>query len=173
LLSHASHDSERQTADTTRAEIQTWGTLAADEKYQKLQQCPKKGVVCVQEDGTVSRKSGGNAMLVNVDIVTAFDQSTGHRSRYVLSSADEPATKQSITLQDGTSMASAIRLRLIEGGRAEDLQAAIKRSIEEPGAPQRLGSIEFGEDDRRCFTRSQELRRPPSLRASLLPGNLV
>jgi hypothetical protein len=142
----------------------------ASEQYQKLQQRPKKGVVCVQENGRVSRKSGGNAMLVNVDIVTAFDQSTGHRSRYVLSSADEPATKQSITLQDGTSMASAIRLRLIEGGRAEDLQAAIKRSIEEPGAPQRLGSIEFDEDDRRCMTRSQEL---PSLRASLLPGNLV
>lgn len=112
-------------------------------------------------------------MLVNVDIVTAFDPSIGHRSRFVLSSADEPATKQSITLQDGTSMAWAIRLRLIEGGRAEDLQAAIKRSIEEPGAPQRLGSIEFDEDDRRCMTRSQELRRPPSLQASLLPRNLV
>jgi hypothetical protein len=112
-------------------------------------------------------------MLVNVDIVTAFDQSTGHRSRYVLSGADEPATKQSITLQDGTSMASAIRLRLIEGGRMEDFHAAIRRSIEEPGVPQRLGSIEFDEDDRRCMNRSQELRRPPTLRVSLLPGNLV
>jgi hypothetical protein len=111
-------------------------------------------------------------MLVNVDFVTAFDKSTGHRSRYVLSNADEPATKQSITLQAGTRMASAIRLRLIEGGRAEDLQAAIKRSIEEPGAPQRLGSIEFNEDDRRCMTGSQERRNPPSLQASLvLPGN--
>ena len=111
-------------------------------------------------------------MLVNVDIVTAFDQSTGHRSRYVLSSADEPTTKQSITLQDGTSMASAIRLRLIEGGRAQDLQAAIKRSIEEPGAPQRLGSIEFDEDDRRCMTRSQELREPRSLQAAYFQGIL-
>ena len=68
-------------------------------------------------------------MLVNVDIVTAFDQSTGHRSRYVLSSADEPATKQSITLQDGTSMASAIRLRLIEGGRTQDVHAAISGAL--------------------------------------------
>src|SRR5271168_4110690 len=106
-------------------------------------------------------------MLVNVDIVTAFDQSTGHRSRYVLSSADEPETKQSITLQDGTSAASAIRSRLIEGGRAEEFHAAIKRSIEEPGAPQRLGSIEIDEDDRRCVTHFQELRKPSFLRGGL------
>jgi hypothetical protein len=91
-------------------------------------------------------------MLVNVDIVTAFDQSTGHRSRYVLSSADESVTEQSITLQDGTSVASAICLRLIEGGRAEDFHAAILRSMEEPGAPQRLGSIEIDEEDRRSET---------------------
>jgi hypothetical protein len=87
-------------------------------------------------------------MLVNVDIVTAFDQATGHRSRYVLWSEDEPATKQ-ISLQEGTSVASAIRLRLIESGRADDLHAAIRRSFEEPGAPQRIGSIEIDEDDRR------------------------
>jgi hypothetical protein len=92
-------------------------------------------------------------MLVNVDIVTAFDQSTGHRIRYVLSSADEPPTKQSITLQDGTGVASAIRSRLIESGRADDLHAAIQRSVEEPGAPQRLGSIEINEDSRRSVTR--------------------
>ena len=90
-------------------------------------------------------------MLVNVDIVTAFDQATGHRSRYVLWSEDEPATKQ-ISLQDGTSVASAIRLRLIESGRADDLHAAIRRSFEEPGAPQRIGSIEIDEDDRRNRT---------------------
>jgi hypothetical protein len=113
-------------------------------------------------------------MLVNVDIVTAFDPSTGHRSRYVLSSADERATKRSITLQDGTGVAWAIRLRLIESGRAEDLRAAIKRSLEEPGTPQRLGSIEIDEDDRRCLTRSQEDRKPSMLQASLvLPGSLV
>jgi hypothetical protein len=81
-------------------------------------------------------------MLVNVDIVTAFDQSTGHRSRYVLSSADEPATKQ-ITLQDDTGVASALRSRLIESAGVDDFHAAIRRSIEEPDAPQRLGSIEF------------------------------
>jgi hypothetical protein len=80
---------------------------------------------------------------VNVDIVTAFDPSTGHRSRYVLSSAGESAIEQSITLQDGTGAASEICLRLIEGGRAETFHAAIRRSIEELGAPQRLGSIEI------------------------------
>lgn len=91
-------------------------------------------------------------MLVNVDIVTAFDQSTGHRSRYVLWSADdEPATQQ-ITLQDDTCVASDIRLRLIESGRANDLDAAIRRSFEEPGAPQRIGSIEIDEDDGRNRT---------------------
>ena len=93
----------------------------------------------------------GDMMLVNVDIVTAFDQSTGHRSRYVLSSADESATEQSITFQDGTGAASEICLRLIEGGRTEDFHAAIRRSIEEPGAPQRLGSIEIDEEDRRSM----------------------
>ena len=34
------------------------GTFVAREQYQKLQQRPKKGVVCVQENGRVSRKSG-------------------------------------------------------------------------------------------------------------------
>jgi hypothetical protein len=92
-----------------------------------------------------------NIMLVNVDIVTAFDQSTGHRSRYVLWSADEPATQQ-ITLQDDTGVASDIRSRLIESGREDDLHAAIRRSFEEPGAPQRIGSIEIDEDDRRSRT---------------------
>jgi hypothetical protein len=90
---------------------------------------------------------------VNVDIVTAFDPLTGHRSRYVLSSAD-PASNQSITLQDGTGAASEICLRLMKGGRVEDFHAAIRRSIEEPGAPQRLGSIEIGEDDRRSMAPS-------------------
>lgn len=90
-------------------------------------------------------------MLVNVDIVTAFDQSTGHRSRYVLWSEDEPATKQ-ISLQDGTGVASAIRSRLIESGRANDLHAAIRRSFEEPGAPQRIGSIEIDEERQRSLT---------------------
>ena len=86
-------------------------------------------------------------MLVNVDIVTAFDQATGPRSRYVLWSAEEPATKQ-ISLQDGTGVASDIRLRLIESGRADDLHAAIQRSFAEPGAPQRIGSIEISGKDR-------------------------
>jgi len=112
-------------------------------------------------------------MLVNVDIVTAFDQTTGHRSRYVLSSADEPATKQSITLQDDTGVASAIRLRLIESGTAEDIHAAIKRSIEELGAPQRLGSIEIDED-RRCVTHPSVASEAFVSAGSLvLPGNLV
>jgi hypothetical protein len=84
-----------------------------------------------------------NIMLVNVDIVTAFDQSNGHRVRYVLSSADELPAEQSITLEDGTGAASAIRSRLMECGRTHDLHAAIQRSVQEPGAPQRLGSIEF------------------------------
>jgi hypothetical protein len=87
-------------------------------------------------------------MLVNVDIVTAFGPSTGHRSRYVLSSADEPETMQSITLQAGTEAASAIRSRLLNGGRAEGFYAAMKRSIEQPGVPQRLGSIEIDDDPR-------------------------
>jgi len=90
-------------------------------------------------------------MLVNVDIVTAYDQATGHRSRYVLWSEDERATKQ-ITLEDGTGVASDIRLRLIESGRADDLHAAIQRSFEEPGAPQRVGSIEIDEGERRHRT---------------------
>ena len=90
-----------------------------------------------------------NIMLVNVDIVTALDQSTGSQSRYVLWSGDEPATKQ-ISLHDGTGVASVIRSRLIESGRADDLHAAIRRSFEEPGAPQRIGSIEF--DDQRNRT---------------------
>jgi hypothetical protein len=93
-------------------------------------------------------------MLVNVDVVTAFDPSTGHRSRYVVSSADERASDQNITLQDGTGVASEIRMRLIESGRAEDFHAAILRSMEEPGAPQRLGSIEIGGDDRRSMAPS-------------------
>jgi hypothetical protein len=91
-------------------------------------------------------------MLVNVDIVTAFDPARGHRSRYVLSSADELSTEQSMTIQDGTGAASEICLRLIEGGRTEDFHAAIRRSMEEPGAPQRLGSIEIDEEDRRSRT---------------------
>jgi len=94
-------------------------------------------------------------MLVNVDIVTAFDQSAGHRSLYVLSSADQPETKQSITLQAGTGVALAIRSRLSENGRADDIHDAIKRSLEEPGAPQRLGSIEI-DDVRRCMTDLQD-----------------
>src|ERR1700742_4522658 len=89
-----------------------------------------------------------NIMLVNVDIVTAFDQATGPRSRYVVWSADEPTTKQ-ISLEDGTGVALAIRLRLIESGRADDLHVAIRRSFAEPGAPQHIGSIEIDEDDRR------------------------
>lgn len=91
-------------------------------------------------------------MLVNVDVVTAFDQSTGHRSRYVLSSAEEAEAERSITLQEGTDVASEIRLRLMESGKAEDFHAAILRSMEEPGAPQRLGSIEIDEEDRRVRT---------------------
>jgi hypothetical protein len=92
-----------------------------------------------------------NIMLVNVDIVTAIDELSGHRSRYVLWSGEEPATQQ-ITLQDGTGVASDIRSRLIESGRADDLDAAIRRSFDEPGAPQRIGSIEIDEDDRRRRT---------------------
>ena len=119
------------------------------EQNQRLQQRAKKDVVGVEENDRVSRKSGGPFMLVNVDIVTAFDQATGHRSRYVLWSEEEPTTKQ-ISLQDGTGVASAICLRLIESGRADDLHAAVRRSFEEPGAPQRIGSIEF--DDQRNRT---------------------
>lgn len=122
-----------------------------DEWYQKLQHLTKKGVASVSEGDTVSRKPG-ELMLVNVDIVTAFDQSTGHRSRYVLSSAEEREVEQSITLEDGTGVASEIRLRLAESGRAEDFHAAILRSMEDPGAPQRLGSIEIDEEDRRSRT---------------------
>jgi hypothetical protein len=102
----------------------------------------------VREGGTVSGKYEGTIMLVNVDIVTAFDHSTGHNSRYVLSSADEPTNKQSITIHDGTGVASAIWMRLVESGSADDFHAAIKRSLEEPGAPQRLGSIEIEENYR-------------------------
>jgi hypothetical protein len=125
--------------------------FAGDEQYQELQQLMKKGVVSISEGDRVSGKPG-ELMLVNVDIVTAFDQTTGHRSRYVLSSAEEPEAEQSITLQEGTDVASEIRLRLMDSGRAEDFHAAILRSMEEPGAPHRLGSIEIDEEDQRSRT---------------------
>jgi hypothetical protein len=60
VLSHA--HLRREQGDCRQggaAETQIPGTLVASEQYQKLQQRPKKGVVCVQENGRVSRKSGG------------------------------------------------------------------------------------------------------------------
>jgi hypothetical protein len=86
-------------------------------------------------------------MLMNVDVLTTYDPQKGHRSSYVLSTADESSGRQTIMLPDGIGAVSMIMLRLISTEQSELLSVVMTRSTEQIGVPQRLGTLEIDDDD--------------------------
>jgi hypothetical protein len=84
---------------------------------------------------------------MHVDILTTFDQQTGHKRSFVLSTADGSTLRQTVMIPDGIGAFSMIMLRLIETEDSTTVSVATSKSVEQVGVPQRLGTIDIDDDD--------------------------